>query len=73
MSAEVVIKEITGILSGILLAGGLVSVLVKRYFIKIDFIESKLEKIIELTAEVESLKEDVREIKDDLKNSKKII
>jgi len=68
VSAEVVIREITGILSGILLAGGLVSVLVKRYFVKIDYIESKLEKIIELTTEVESLKEDVREIKNDLRN-----
>ena len=68
MSAEAVVREITGILSGILLAGGLVSVLVKRYFVKIDFIESKLEKLIELTAEVEGIKEDIREIKNDLRN-----
>jgi hypothetical protein len=68
MSAEAVVREITGILSGILLAGGLVSVLVKRYFVKIDSIESKLEKLIELTTEVEGIKEDIREIKNDLRH-----
>jgi len=71
MTIESLIKEISGTISALLICGGIISFFIKRYISKIDDIEEKftknLEAIIKLSAEMSSLKEDVKDLKEIIK------
>lgn len=64
------VKELTGLVGGVLVGGGFMSLIIRRHLAKIDKIEDKVDQIMQIKPLIEfiehSLNEKVEGIKDNI-------